>query len=123
LTLVNARLCLALQTSRQRWGNWTCESRIMAHRGVTRREVLSASAAMSSSFVVGSAASDAKTIARKVPWAPGVASAPRAVTPGPYRFFNADEATFIDAAVARLIPADELGPGAKEAGATTFIDR
>jgi gluconate 2-dehydrogenase gamma chain len=84
---------------------------------------LSASAAMGSSFVVGSAASDAKTIAREVPWAPGVASAPRAVTPGPYRFFNADEATFIGAAVARLIPADELGPGAEEAGATTFIDR
>lgn len=33
------------------------------------------------------------------------------------------EAQFLDAAVARLIPADELGPGAKEAGVTCFIDR
>jgi len=33
------------------------------------------------------------------------------------------EAEFLDAAVARLIPADELGPGAKEAGVTVFIDR
>jgi gluconate 2-dehydrogenase gamma chain len=30
---------------------------------------------------------------------------------------------FLDAAVARLIPADELGPGAKEAAVTLFIDR
>ncbi|MGA8900940.1 gluconate 2-dehydrogenase subunit 3 family protein, partial [Bradyrhizobium sp.] len=29
----------------------------------------------------------------------------------------------IDAAVSRLIPADELGPGAKEAGVTFFIDQ
>lgn len=33
------------------------------------------------------------------------------------------EAEFLDAAVARLIPVDELGPGAKEAGVTVFIDR
>jgi gluconate 2-dehydrogenase gamma chain len=32
------------------------------------------------------------------------------------------EVLFLDAAVARLIPADELGPGAKEAGITCFID-
>jgi len=40
-----------------------------------------------------------------------------------YVYFNPGEARFIDAAVARLIPADDLGPGAKEAGVTTFIDR
>jgi gluconate 2-dehydrogenase gamma chain len=33
------------------------------------------------------------------------------------------EISFLDAAVARLIPADELGPGAKEAGVTFFIDQ
>ena len=33
------------------------------------------------------------------------------------------EWAFINAAVARLIPADELGPGAKEAGVPEFIDR
>lgn len=38
-------------------------------------------------------------------------------------FFNADERITVDAIVARLIPADELGPGAKEAGVTTFLDR
>lgn len=39
-----------------------------------------------------------------------------------WRFFNADEAALVDALVARLIPADELGPGAREAGVTAYID-
>jgi gluconate 2-dehydrogenase gamma chain len=38
-------------------------------------------------------------------------------------YLTAPEIRFLDAAVARLIPADELGPGAKEARVTTFIDR
>jgi gluconate 2-dehydrogenase gamma chain len=42
---------------------------------------------------------------------------------GNYMFLSAAEVAFIDAAVARLIPADELGPGAKEAGVTYFIDQ
>src|SRR6185436_14182824 len=42
---------------------------------------------------------------------------------GKYMFFSAAEVAFVDAAVARLIPADELGPGAKEAGVTYFIDQ
>jgi gluconate 2-dehydrogenase gamma chain len=40
-----------------------------------------------------------------------------------YSFFNAREAAFIEAAVARLIPRDELGAGALEADVPTFIDR
>ena len=40
-----------------------------------------------------------------------------------YMYFSAAEVAFVDAAVARLIPADELGPGAKEAGVTYFIDQ
>src|SRR6266849_3577047 len=43
--------------------------------------------------------------------------------PRPYMFLSASEAAFLDAAVARLIPKDELGPGAKEAGVTSFIDQ
>jgi gluconate 2-dehydrogenase gamma chain len=38
------------------------------------------------------------------------------------RFLTQAEFEFIEAAAARLIPADELGPGAKEAGAAWFID-
>lgn len=40
-----------------------------------------------------------------------------------YVFFNPVEAAFVEAAVDRLIPADELGPGAREAGVAVFIDR
>lgn len=40
-----------------------------------------------------------------------------------YSFFNAQEAAFIEAAVARLIPADELGPGAVEAGVPNYLDK
>src|SRR4051794_35285796 len=40
-----------------------------------------------------------------------------------YVFFNPAEAAFIEAAVARLIPKDETGPGALEAGVPEYIDR
>lgn len=45
-----------------------------------------------------------------------------AQAPGRYLFFVPTESSFIEAAVARLIPADELGPGALEAGVPAFID-
>ena len=38
-------------------------------------------------------------------------------------YFHADEWAFIQAAVARLIPSDDTGPGAIEAGVPEFIDR
>lgn len=73
-----------------------------------------------------------KALAVGVPgavWAPHAAAAPEA-TPAPaaappnrtLKFFNAQEALAMDAIAARLIPADELGPGAKEAGVTQFLD-
>jgi len=48
---------------------------------------------------------------------------PPAVTPGAFSYFSPAEIAFVDAAVSRLIPADELGPGAMEAGVTFFIDQ
>lgn len=57
--------------------------------------------------------------------------APAAVTPpgAPHApvytpvYFNAAEWAFLQAAVARLIPSDDAGPGAIEAGVPEFIDR
>jgi hypothetical protein len=46
--------------------------------------------------------------------------APPATT---YIFFNSEEAAFIEAAVARLIPADEEWPGALEARVPNYIDK
>jgi gluconate 2-dehydrogenase gamma chain len=40
-----------------------------------------------------------------------------------YQVLTPSEVKFLDAAVDCLIPADELGPGAREAGITVFIDR
>src|SRR5256885_17256808 len=40
-----------------------------------------------------------------------------------YMYLTQPEVAFVEAAVARLIPADELGPGAKEAGLACVIDR
>jgi gluconate 2-dehydrogenase gamma chain len=41
----------------------------------------------------------------------------------PLKFFTSDEARIAGAAVARIFPTDETGPGAKEAGVVVFIDR
>jgi gluconate 2-dehydrogenase gamma chain len=40
-----------------------------------------------------------------------------------YLYFTSAEAAFVEAALTTLIPADELGPGAREAGVAHFIDR
>jgi len=40
-----------------------------------------------------------------------------------YSYLTEPEVAFVEAAVSRLIPADELGPGAKEAGVAYFIDQ
>jgi gluconate 2-dehydrogenase gamma chain len=41
----------------------------------------------------------------------------------PLRFFTEDEALIVAAAAARIFPADDSGPGAKEAGVVIYIDR
>jgi gluconate 2-dehydrogenase gamma chain len=46
-----------------------------------------------------------------------------AAQPTTYLFFNVDEVAFVEAAVARLIPADDKWPGALEAGVANFIDK
>lgn len=42
--------------------------------------------------------------------------------PAKYVFFSPAEAAFVDAATSRLIPADDLGPGAHEANVLGFLD-
>ena len=53
----------------------------------------------------------------------GADGAARSVTGDAYLYFTAPEVAFIEAALTSLIPADELGPGAREAGVAHFIDR
>src|SRR5258708_11941428 len=58
------------------------------------------------------------------------AAAPSIGAPAPhqapaitYIFFNTEEAAFIEAAVSRLIPADEKWPGALEAAVPNYVDK
>jgi gluconate 2-dehydrogenase gamma chain len=91
---------------------------------LSRRQILSGGAVVASALAFdGAAPLKAHTISGEVPWTPGEANAPQPVSPGPFQFLTPDEAAFVDAAVSRLIPKDELGPGAKEAGVTVFLDR
>src|SRR5208282_6920742 len=41
----------------------------------------------------------------------------------PLRFFTEAEALIVSAAVARIFPSDDSGPGAREAGVAVYIDR
>jgi gluconate 2-dehydrogenase gamma chain len=66
--------------------------------------------------------------AAAVPALPAAAqsrTAAASVTRGPraYTFLNPQESGFLEAACERLIPRDELGPGALDADVTVFIDR
>jgi gluconate 2-dehydrogenase gamma chain len=64
-----------------------------------------------------------QTIRGAVPWQEGAADSPPETSGTGYIFFKDSEAAFIEAAVARLIPSDSVGPGAVEAGVPFFLDR
>lgn len=54
---------------------------------------------------------------------PSLPAGTEAATRPAYLFLNTDEAAFLEAACARLIPADDSGPGALEAGVVNYLDR
>lgn len=83
-------------------------------RKITRRDLLRGTAAAGSAAVVSWLRPSFAKTGSLLPPAP---------EPGQLSYLTADEAAFLDAAVSRLIPADDLGPGAKEAGVTFFIDQ
>ena len=94
---------------------------------LTRRRLLTAGAVAP---LATAAAAASGIVGPGMPWHEGEASLPdaarAAATPATapaYGFFSPAEAAFIEAAVARLIPADELGGGAVEAGVPVFLDR
>lgn len=106
-------------------------------RSLSRRQLIkSAGAAGAAAFLPR-----VEGLAAKHPTAPSPASGPRdraedterggnrasspaaAVPDGALHNLTAREAELLDAVVARLIPADEHGPGAREAGALRYIDR
>lgn len=74
-------------------------------------------------FIGGTAASSVVALTSAQSWQPDEADIPDVVSGSRNRFFSTDEATLMQRLVDRVIPADELGPGAHEAGVTFFIDR
>lgn len=72
--------------------------------------------------VVPAAGLLATPLAGCAPDDPQAASSERAADYAP-RYFNPAEWAFVTAAVDRLIPADDVGPGALELGVAEFIDR
>lgn len=90
-------------------------------RGFLRRSIaiVPAATAFSAGGITG------VTLAQPAPSAPAPGPAAAATPGAPYTpvYFNAAEWAFVQAAVARLIPSDDTGPGAIEAGVPEFIDR
>lgn len=94
-----------------------------ANAAITRRRLLAVGA-----VIPIASAGRAADIRGDMPWQEGQA----ALAPVPsnadaqqarYVFLDAAEAAFVEAAVSRLIPQDDLGPGALQAGVPFFIDR
>jgi gluconate 2-dehydrogenase gamma chain len=96
----------------------------MTNQGVSRRLALGiGSAFLALSWMLPGRAL-AETIRRRLPWAADQSDRPDHIDDRPgYLFLTPAEAAFIEAAVARLIPSDAVGPGALEAGVPRFIDR
>src|SRR3984893_4112166 len=92
---------------------------------VSRRALIKATGAIGAAMLPAGAAietADAKVpVAAKPATTSSFCAAP--APPTTYVFFNSEEAAFIEAAVARLIPADEEWPGALEAGVPNYIDK
>jgi gluconate 2-dehydrogenase gamma chain len=88
------------------------------HRRIFLKQV--ATVVGATPLAMGSVATAATAAAVANPQVNATQSAP--FTFHAWQFFSGNEARVIEAAVARLIPADDTGPGAKEASVPVFID-
>ncbi|GAA0495761.1 gluconate 2-dehydrogenase subunit 3 family protein [Tatumella terrea] len=91
--------------------------------GQSRRDFLLRTITLAPAMAVGSTAIGSLALSPAAQAAESAANgqhSPRDYQPG---WFTAEEYAFIKAAVAHLIPADDRGPGALEAGVPEYIDR
>ena len=89
--------------------------------GVTRRQVLTWSTLGVAATVSNIA--NAVTLKGTPKWTPFSDNPPETFEQQGWLFFTEEEAKTVEAIVDRLIPADELSIGGKEAGCAVFIDR
>jgi gluconate 2-dehydrogenase gamma chain len=87
---------------------------------LNRRQLLASSAI---ALLLSSRAAQAALVKGGLPWKPGAADPPAAVTPGGWHYFTSQEAAMVEAFVDRLIPPDPQTPGGKDCGCAVFIDR
>src|SRR5258706_14140527 len=88
-----------------------------------RRAFLKSLGTVGATGVAAMVSADAVAEPQAAPSPGATAPAQPAVTPHTYTFLSPPEAAFIEAAVDRLIPADDLTPGGTDCGVATFIDR
>jgi gluconate 2-dehydrogenase gamma chain len=94
-----------------------------------RRALLGSVVALTGTTAIGMTVHDgvlggpSQVVRGQIPFEEGSADAPPGVTGTGYHYFSAEEAAFIEAAVERLIPNDQVGPGAMKAGVPIFLDR
>jgi gluconate 2-dehydrogenase gamma chain len=89
------------------------------HR-LNRRNLLASSAI---ALLLAPLAARGAIIRGGLPWKPGSADPPTAVTPGGWHYFTPQEASTVEAFVDRLIPPDPQTPGGKDCGCAVYIDR
>jgi gluconate 2-dehydrogenase gamma chain len=92
--------------------------------GISRRDLLKGLGMAGAAAILPTAIAPAPGVAQVSP-AAAPAGSPYATIPRSRQLENltAEEADILEAIMARLIPNDELGPGAVEAGALNYIDR
>jgi gluconate 2-dehydrogenase gamma chain len=91
-----------------------------------RRSILALGAALGSGAGLahdGMLGGPGQDIRGTMPWREGDTDAPERAATGGWKFLTGAEAAFVTAASDRLIPADQTGPSASEAGVPDFIDR
>jgi len=86
------------------------------------RRVFLAGASTVAAWAGSSDTSGAREINGDKPQPPFPADLPSPLLAPGYVFFTPDEIAFVDAAAERIMPEDELGPGARACGVTIFID-
>lgn len=89
--------------------------------GVTRRQVLTWSTGALAATATGVA--KAVTLSGSPGWTPFSDNPPETFEAKGWLFFTEEEVATVEAIVDRLIPADELSIGGREAGCAVFIDR
>lgn len=91
----------------------------MTDNALDRRHLVAGATAL---LTAAAGEASARTISGSQPWEPHHADAPQPLEEPNLVFFTPAEAAFVNASTERLIPADDLGPGANQCGVTLFID-